>query len=153
MCKDEQPKVVHDAEAGEPTDYDALLDARMAALGDEMRPRADLILQIKEDLKGKRGHERFELEKVILKMERQFVDDFNRDDAFERFQWPDGLVVEFVAPSIVTSKEGEDADLKEVHRLQGQNRVVAPAPPSADNDVENLQLVRGRRPLFSWLRR
>ncbi len=109
----------------------------LALLGEEMRPAADLIIKLRAQLETMRGKEKFALEKTIRNLERDFTEAFNRDDTFERYRWPDGLTVNFVAPPLVTLKDGT------------QKLLGATIGPSLPRGMATLGIMRGMRPVFS----
>jgi hypothetical protein len=91
---------------------DEELDLYFEALGEEMRPLADLIIRLKAQhaaMRARTSLERkakFALGKQIQRHEDDFARLFNRDDCFAQFTWPDGLVVRFIGPPRVETRDG-----------------------------------------------
>jgi hypothetical protein len=100
------------------------LDLYLEALGTEMRPLADLIVRLKEELARMPFHTpleskaKFAMAKTLQHHEDDFARLFNRDDYFERYVWPDGLTVRFIGPPVQRRRDG---------RLFARNRRVRPA--------------------------
>jgi hypothetical protein len=124
---------------------DEELEQYLDALGEEMRPAADLIISLRKEWEAmpartaRQRKEKFAKEKTISKLERDFAVAFNRDDCFGEYCWPDGLTVRFVPPPVIKRRDG-------TMRLRtGREGLIGPAAAPHPAGLVNV----GVRPIFS----